>query len=507
MRLKFAIIAVLVSATILVYWQAVSHDFIILDDQLYVSRNPEIQKGLTLTGLRWAFTSTGTSGNWHPLAWMSHMLDVELFGVNPAGHHFVNVLFHAANTLLLFLALCSMSGAIWRSAFVAAIFAVHPLHVESVAWVAERKDVLSTFFWMLTLLLYIGYVKRPALVRYLATMGTFVLGLMAKPMLVTLPFVLLLLDYWPLKRFGKAAISGGESGNIAGGTPPMRLVLEKLPLAAVSAIFCTVAILAQHRGGYVPSFSAYPLRLRIYNALLAYVSYLFKTVWPRNLAVHYPFPHVSSIWPAVGCSLLLLAISLVVVWHACGRPYLFVGWFWFLGTLVPVIGLIQVGLQSMADRYMYIPLIGLAIMAAWGAAGIFPTSPRFPAFLPAVACLVLLALAGMTWRQLGYWRDSRTLLEHSLQVTPPNYFAQEILGNALFQTGRYDEALLHYQEAVRINPSDSAAHYKIGTIMLYKQNIDQAIRDFTISLALDPANDSARRELARCLSIRNSLAH
>lgn len=510
MRLKITIALVLVAATLLVFWQAGSHDFIILDDQLYVSQNSAIQGGLTLDGIRWAFTDTETTGNWHPLTWISHMVDIQLFGINPAGHHLVNVVLHAANTLLLFLALCTLTGAPWRSAVVAALFALHPLHVESVAWVAERKDVLSTFFWMLTLLCYAGYVRRRGPVRYLATFAAFVLGLMAKPMLVTLPFVLLLLDYWPLGRFeGGSEMQVPRASGEAEPAPAhkkklQRLVLEKLPFLATSAIFCAVAIHAQHRGGYVPSFYAYPLLLRIYNALLAYAGYLAKTVWPLDLAVFYPFPRVTSIWPVIGSTVLLIGISLTTAWQARRRPYLLIGWLWFLGTLVPVIGLVQVGRQSMADRYMYIPLVGLAIMAVWGIAGLFSTLPRRAAVLGGTAGVILLACAGMTRHQLAYWQDSVALLEHTLQVTPPNYFVQGILGNALFQMGRFEEALPHYQEAARINPAYAMAYYRIGTIMLYRQDIDQAIRNFSTALALDPSDDRARRELDRCLAIQGS---
>ena len=508
MRLKITIALVLVAATLLVFWQAGNHDFFILDDQLYVSKNPAIQGGLTMDGIRWAFTDTETTGNWHPLTWISHMLDIQLFGIDPAGHHLVNVGLHAANTLLLFLVLCTMTGALWRSAVVAALFALHPLHVESVAWIAERKDVLSTFFWMLTLLFYAGYVRRPGTARYLATFAAFLLGLMAKPMLVTLPFVLLLLDYWPLGRFGGGPetplprASGGAEPAPAHEKPLRRLVLEKLPFLAISAIFCAVAIHAQHRGGYVPSFSAYPLPLRIYNALLAYVGYLAKFLWPLDLAVFYPFPRVTSIWPAIGSAVLLIGISLPAAWHARRRPYLPVGWLWFLGTLVPVIGLVQVGRQSMADRYMYIPLVGLAIMAVWGVSGLFPTAPRRTAILGGTAGIILLACAAMTRRQLAYWQNSVTLLEHTLRVTPPNYFVQGILGNALFQQGRFEEALPHYREAVRIHPAHAMAYYRIGTIMLYRQDIDQAIRNFSAALTLDPSDDRARRELERCLAIQ-----
>ena len=501
------------AATLLVYWQCASHGFIILDDQLYVTQNPAIQGGFAWQGVRWAFSSasTQTSGNWHPVTWLSHMLDLQIFGLNPAGHHLVNVVLHALNAALLFLALCSLSGALWSSAVVAAIFALHPLHVESVAWVAERKDVLSTFFWMLSLLFYAGYLRRPGVVRYLATLTVFALGLMAKPMLVTLPVVLLLLDFWPLGRLASAA-RAAQAGTgeaplpVAGsGSALSRLLLEKAPFLGLAAIFSAVAIYAQHQGGYVPDLAAFPLGMRLYNALLAYCSYLANAFWPKDLAVYYPFPVVHSLAPAAGCLLLLVGLTLAAFATRRRHPYLLVGWLWFLITLLPVIGLIQVGHQSMADRYMYLPLVGLSIAVVWGLPGLFPGLFRRPALPAAAAGAVLLVFSVLTWQQLGYWRDSKAVLEHTIEATGPNYFAHFLLGNALFQQGRYQEALPHYQATLQIQPDYEAAHYKIGMISMINGDLAGAILHLSRSLALDPTSErsaNARASLERCLEIQ-----
>jgi protein O-mannosyl-transferase len=505
MRQKTYIVLALLAATFLVYWQCASHQFIILDDQLYVTQNPAIQKGLSADGIRWAFSaaSTQTSGNWHPVTWLSHMADISLFGLNPAGHHLVNVALHAVNAALLFLVLCSLSGALWCSAVVAALFALHPLHVESVAWIAERKDVLSTFFWMLTLLCYAWYLKRPGALRYLATLCAFLVGLMAKPMLVTLPLIMLCLDCWPLGRLTKRA--GEGEGAEDGWKTARRIVLEKVPFFLVTLVFCEVAIYAQRQGGYVPSLAEYPLKLRLSNALLAYREYLVNAFWPSDLAVYYPFPVLTSAWPVIGSFVLLAGITLFALLSLRRYPYLALGWFWFLITLVPVIGIIQVGHQSMADRYMYIPLIGLSIAVVWGVAGLFPALARRKAILAAATLAVLALLALGSYRQLGYWRDSDTLLSRTVSVTKDNYFAHFLLGNARFQGGNYLQALPEYQAAIRINPAYEAAHYKIGMISMITGDLDGAIRHLSISLKLDPSSeraDNARSSLERCLAIR-----
>ncbi len=373
MRREILICLFLVLATLTVYWQVGNYEFVNFDDDKYIIENFHVQKGLTRDSVIWAFTATHVS-NWHPLTWLSHMLDFQLYGLNPSGHHLTNVFFHLVNTLLLFLVLKLMTGALWRSGLVAALFAVHPLHVESVVWVAERKDVLSTLFWMLTLWAYLGYTKRPGVKRYLVILLAFALGLMAKPMLVTLPFVLLLLDYWPLKRIelGQSAIglpAASQPSTIANkpGAQAFRLLLEKTPMFVLAAVSSVVTFIVQKSGGAVGALETYPFKIRMANALLSYVIYLKKMIWPQNLAVFYPHPGQSlPMWQAAGAGLLLVVVSIAVIRAGRRYPYLPVGWLWYVGTLVPVIGLVQVGDQAMADRYTYVSLIGLFIVVAWG---------------------------------------------------------------------------------------------------------------------------------------------
>ncbi|HZQ47531.1 MAG TPA: hypothetical protein VFC07_10995, partial [Verrucomicrobiae bacterium] len=358
-RTRLICCAVLALITVAVYWPVTRFAFINYDDTDYVIYNAAIQKGVTTAGVEWAL-KTGYASNWHPLTWISHMVDCGLYGLKPGGHHLTNLLFHTANVVLLFLILGQFTGAMWRSALVAALFAWHPLHVESVAWVSERKDVLSTFFWLLTMAAYGAYAKASKVqgpgskVGYCLALLAFALGLLSKPMVVTLPFVLLLLDYWPLKRIAEL-----NKDNLA------RLVLEKIPFFILAMLECVVTFWAQKSGDAVVKSAALPFSARVANALVSYVRYLWKTIWPENLAAPYPFSHNWTFWTAAGAGLFLVIISAVVLWRIRAQPYLAVGWFWFLGTLVPVIGLVQVGIQSMADRYTYVPLIGIFIMLAW----------------------------------------------------------------------------------------------------------------------------------------------
>ena len=360
MRYKVPVCAVLFIITLVVFWQTGEHQFINFDDPLYVTNNPHVKGGITGKNIVWAFTTTAAS-NWHPLTWLSHMVDVEVFGLNPRGHHLTNVFIHILSTLLLFLLLDQITGAPWRSLFVAALFALHPLHVESVAWVAERKDVLSSFFWLLTLIFYAIYVKHQQVKFYLLALSSFVAGLMAKPMLVTLPVVMLLLDYWPFNRFKHEAAHGGTTA----GSTLLSLVREKLPFLLFSVFSSLVTMYAQHKGEALKSLDVAPFGLRVGNAVIAYVKYLGKTIWPQDLAILYPFPSSLPLWQILRFISALVLISVVTVRYRRRYPYLLVGWFWFLVTLVPVIGLIQVGGQSIADRYTYIPLTGLFIMGSW----------------------------------------------------------------------------------------------------------------------------------------------
>jgi tetratricopeptide (TPR) repeat protein len=500
MRQKMVISLVLTAVTLAVFWQVGTHGFITLDDPDYITNNPVVQGGLTPAGFSWALTDTYTTGNWHPLTWLSHMADCQMYGLNPAGHHLTNVILHIINTVLLFLALSRLTGALWRGAFVAALFALHPLHVESVAWAAERKDLLSTLFWMLTLYLYAGYVASPGRIRYTFMVIAFALGLMAKPMLVTLPFVLLLLDYWPLGRYGTASNDGSPGGRKWAGPVVLRfrsLVREKLPLLGLSVMFCLVALYAQQHARAAASLATVTFPARIVNAVCAYGRYIAKTVWPKNLAIHYPLTGTAALpaWPCLGWGLLLLGVTFLVLCYGRRRPYLIVGWLWFLGTLVPVIGLVQVGTQSMADRYTYVPLIGLFIMAAWGGAELAARLPWRRTLLGAIAAVILGSLALVTVRQIGYWRDSITLFTHALQVEPLSDVAHYCLGIALDGQQRYDEALEQYRAVLKIDPSFENAHLLSGIILLHQGDTVQAVSHFSEELRLHPDSEAARSAL------------
>jgi tetratricopeptide (TPR) repeat protein len=459
--------------TLLAYLPVVRDGFVNYDDQTYVTENPVVQKGLTWTGIQWAFT-TGHGGNWHPLTWLSLMLDDELFGINAGAFHFVNVLFHAANTVLLFVLLWRLAGALWPAAFIAALFAWHPLHVESVAWIAERKDVLSTFFALLTLLAYAKYAMENCHRSFWLALIFFALGLMSKPMLVTLPFVMLLLDFWPVQRFN--------------GSTVQRLFIEKIPFFALSAISCIVTFLAQRHGEAVMTLEQFPINLRFENAIISYGRYLLKTVWPFDLAVIYPLPnHLSWIHAAAATSAPVLLLVSWIAWRGCRTgPYLLVGWLWFLGTLVPVIGLVQVGSAALADRYTYFPLIGIFIAAVFGVRDLAERFQFPKIILPAASVLILGACLSLTERQLSCWRDSESLFTHAIAVTRDNAAAEIDLGVALEQQGRQTEALAHYREAARISPENIQAHYNIGNLLDKLGQPGEALPEQREVVRLDP---------------------
>ena len=469
---------VLVVATGLAYWQVLHHDFVNFDDHYYVTENDRVQAGLTPEGFIWAFTTTDAS-NWHPLTWLSHMLDCELYGLNPGGHHLTNLLFHLASTLLLFIVFTRMTAALWRSALVAILFALHPLHVESVAWVAERKDVLSTLFWILTMWAYLHYVRHGGFKRYLLVLVAFTLGLMAKPMLVTLPFVLLLLDYWPLGRYQFGQSGAASHTAMSASIVPRRsrsgalaLVLEKTPLLALAAISSVVTYLVQQSGQAMQYMETLPLTVRIANALVSYVAYIGKTIWPANLAVFYPHPgYTLPMWQAAGAGLLLVFISIVTIRSMSRYPYLAVGWLWYLGTLVPVIGLVQVGEQAMADRYTYVPLIGLFIIAAWG---LWDLEKKWHRQKIVFALILLLPLTVCTWRQLHYWRDSISLWEHALAVTKKNALAHNNLGGAFEEEGNAEKAIANFYEALRHDPEYLIARNNLGLALFREGKITEA---------------------------------
>ena len=479
----------------LVYWPVRHFDFTALDDGEYVQNNAYVRAGLAWSSIAWAWT-TAFASNWHPLTWMSHMLDVELFGLDAGGHHVTSVLLHAINTALLFLSLRRMTGAPWRSGVVAALFGLHPLHVESVAWIAERKDVLSATFWMLTMWAYAAYVERPSGRRYLAVMAAFSLGLAAKPMLVTLPFVLLLLDWWPLRRVAGSTAPRGR------GVPWRRLAREKVPLFAIAAASSVVTIVAQRQGGALRAIDIYPLGLRIENAVASCMVYTRQMAWPVGLAAFYPFPNDVPAGVAVASVALLVALSVAAVALARRAPFLPVGWFWYLGTLVPVIGIVQVGSQAHADRYTYLPLIGLFIVIVWG--GYSLAGRR--AFL-AVAAMAITACTLVSSHQLQYWRDGVSMWRRAAEVVPDNYRAHAALGLLLrSQPDRRAEAMSHLTEALRLRSDLAPAHSALADLLFEQGRTKEAIQHLSRVVELNPASASARTRLGQALAADGQMA-
>ena len=523
--------------TFALYWPATSHDFLTYDDNVYVTHNPHVASGFTLENVRWALQS-GYAGNWHPVTWWSHMLDSQFFGLKPAGHHFTGILFHVLNSILVFLLLQRLTGAIWRSLMVAALFALHPLHVESVAWVAERKDVLSAFFGLLALMFYSRYAQsrmprsgpgddlltaRTAWFAYALALLCLTLGLMSKAMLVTWPFVMLLLDFWPLARL--------KPGNLG------QLVLEKLPFFALVAISCVVTFLVQQHGSMVINIQELPLGVRCENALVSYGRYLGHIFWPANLTVFYPHP---GSWPvpqvalATGLLLVLSALFLVL-WRRC--PFLLMGWLWFLGTLVPVIGLIQVGDQSMADRYAYLPSLGVFILVVWAISELTRALSYRPIGLSLAGAAAIVACLALTRHDLANWQDSETLYRHALAVTQNNYvaccglgtalddkgqianaitqyqaalelkpdyaIAQNCLATDLCREGRIDEGIRHYQEAIRLRPDYAECHNNFGIALARSGQIEAAISQFQEAVRLNPNDANACKNLARAFSTKS----
>jgi hypothetical protein len=471
----------LFTVTVATYWPVHANDFIGLDDDEYVADNIHVRNGFTLANVKWAFTSVRYAANWHPLTWLSHMLDCELFGLDPGRHHIINVAFHAASVVALFLALRRMTGAPWRSGFVSALFALHPLHVESVAWVAERKDVLSGLFWMGTMWAYAIYAVQRSLWRYGLVLVLFALGLMAKPMLVTLPCVLLLLDWWPLKRFEREQWSF--------------LFLEKIPMLLLSAVCSFLTLQAQRPFALIP-VSALPITVRLQHSVAALMVYLEKTFWPKNLAVYYPFSSVWPQWTILPSTAFLLAISVLLIWQARRRPWLSVGWFWFLGTLVPVIGLAQVGTQGRADRYTYIPLIGLFMAVTWESDQL-GRAWRFgrPA-LAAVAGIILLACVCASAHQISYWKDDLTLFSHAAEATRDNVVAQDVGATALGKRGETAEAIRHWEIAFQMSPGYASSHANMAEMLARHKRFVEAIVQFKVALELSPNDFDTESKLA-----------
>jgi protein O-mannosyl-transferase len=555
--LTICICLFLVAISLVVFGQTIGYDFVNFDDDLYVYNTPAIQSGLTLKGITAAFTNPHAR-NWHPLTTISHMLDCQLYGLKAGGHHATNVIFHTIAVLLLFWVLRQMTGAIWKSAIVAALFAVHPLHVESVAWVSERKDVLSAVFFFLMLGAYSRYARTPSISRYLAVATLYAAGLMAKPMLVSAPIVLLLLDYWPLRRFeqrflptrkGKISEHDIQKHTIG------RVFLEKIPLFVLAAVGCVITFVLQKRAtGAIPPL---PFLWRLENAVTSYVIYAWKTLWPAQLAVFYPHPNDTlAFWQVAGAMVFLLAVTAAAIVCRSQRPYLLTGWLWYLVMLVPVIGLVQVGEQGYADRYTYLPHVGLFMVIVWFA-GDVATVRRSRARLAvtsAIAVLIILGLAWVAFVQTSYWRNSETLWTHALEVTSdndvahnnlgylcadrgdmdkaishfesaarirsgkrdPHYdlasaFVQMNLGDVLARKGRSDEAMVHYQEAIRLQPNYGDAYYNRGSVLFAQGRIDEAIADWEKALQIQPNDADAHTGLGNALlqkgSLREAIAH
>ena len=495
-RVNFLIAAALAFVSLAIYAQVIGHHFITLDDPTYIKENQMVNRGFSGAGVAWAFT-TFHAANWHPLTWISHMIDCQLFGMSAGGHLLVNALIHVANTLLLFWFLLRTTHAHWPSALVAALFALHPLHVESVAWASERKDTLSTFFGLLSLIVYVRCAEAPSISRYAWVAITLALGLLAKPMLVTWPFVMLLLDYWPLGRW-QSAKSKAQIGQLG------KLILEKIPLFILVATSAVTTLIAQSRGGAVRTLVHEPVALRLSNALVSYAKYLLLTFWPNDLAVYYPLaPTDIPAWQIVGAAVLLIGITAFCFFRRKSAAYLIVGWLWFVGTLVPVIGLVQVGGQTMADRYFYIPSIGLFIAIVFGLADMAKTWRIAPSLSAGIAGAVLLVFASLTNAQIQCWRDSFTLFEHTLAVTPPNLHIEYNLGMALGASGRYDEAAGHFEKALQIDPHFYDGLVGMGVSRTLQGRMPEAVEYFQDAIRSQPDAPKAHAQLAQALWKQN----
>jgi protein O-mannosyl-transferase len=461
----------LVAATLTIYNPVIHHPFVNFDDDRYVTDNIHVRAGLHWDTVTWAFTSFDEA-NWHPLTWLSHALDCQLFGQNPAGHHYVNVLLHALNAVLLFWVLWRATGFTGRSWMVAVLFALHPINAESVAWVAERKTDLSMLFLLLALAAYGWYVRKPSAARYAAVAALFACGLMAKPMVITFPFLLLLWDYWPLQRVQTFA----------------KLALEKVPLLAFSAASAVITVKAQRAGNAVGTMVEYPLAMRMENAAISYARYLGKAMWPSALSPQYPYPEGVLRWQAVGACVLLVGITVLIFTAGKSRRYLAVGWLWFLGALVPMIGLVQVGSQAMADRYAYLPFVGLFILICWGSADLAGDKGPSTIALAVIAGIALVGLSAVTFRQIGYWGDNVTLWSHAVAVTPGSFIAEDNLGGALLTEGREEEAVPHFRAAAALDPIDPMSHLNLAAYAQRQGHPQEAIDQYAkvLTMTRDP---------------------
>jgi tetratricopeptide (TPR) repeat protein len=501
-KYTYLIVIFLIVASCAAFGRIAGNDFINFDDQGYITENLQIKSGINPQTIKWAF-STFVLSNWHPLTWLSHMLDWSLFGANASGHHLVSLLLHIGAVIFLFLFLNKTTNNIWPAAFAAALFALHPLRVESVAWAAERKDVLSMFFGIAALYAYAFYAESSKLSRYFLCLVLFALSLMSKPMLVTLPFVLLLLDYWPLGRWQKALSAPAESRYKLAG----KLLREKAPFILLTIASSIITFWAQKEGGSVASEAIRPYVTRAANAIISYVAYLGKTFWPVNLSVFYPYELSLPLWEILLSGLILIIITAAVLYYIKKLPFLFVGWFWYLGTLIPVIGLVAIGRQDMADRYTYLPSIGIAIMLAWGIPLLFSQENLRKKILFPVGMTVIVILVFLTWQQCGYWKDSGTLFNHASHVTKDNYLAYNCLGNYYGKLGQYQSAIEKFNEVICLKPDYFKAYNGLGSCYENLGQYQLAIENFNKAIRLKPdyAYSYINRGIAYFLQGNNEL--
>ena len=494
----------LVISTVAIYAPVRHHAFINHDDGLYVEDNRHVQAGLTSESIKWAFSVTKSDERayWHPLTWLSHMLDCQIFGVQPGYHHLSNLFYHLLNVLLLFLVFTRMTGAIWKSAFVAALFAVHPLNVDSVAWLAERKNLLSTTFWFSTMLAYVFYAKTPSFRRYILVFAVMTAGLLAKPMLVTLPCVLLLMDFWPLNRttFAWQAYKSNKQFSEAS---LYQLIAEKIPLLVLSAISTVFSVISLDHHDQFIAHDTVSMGLRIENAIVSYIRYIVKIIWPHDMTIFYPFPDAIPIWQVLGAFLLLVAIFLIAFLLIRKMPSVTVGWLWFAGTLVPVIGLVQGGRwPAIADRWTYVPAIGLFIIAGWGSSAVLEKISQKKALKVFCASFVLIPLMIVSHHQVGYWKNSMTLFSHAIDVTKDNGLAHYNLGQALGKTGDFEKAIVQYYAALKVDNRNANAHINLANALARKGKLDEAVSHFNMALTIEPEDEFAHVNLAKALLLR-----
>jgi protein O-mannosyl-transferase len=516
-KYTYLIIIFLITTSLIAYGRILGNGFINFDDNVYITKNSHVQSGLNIQTVKWALTAV-VSSNWHPLTLISHAIDWSMFGNRASGHHFINLLLHIGVVLLLFLFLHRTTSSIWPSAFVAALFALHPLRVESVAWAAERKDVLSMFLGLGVLYAYTFYVEKRHVSKYIFCLILFAMGLMAKPMLVTLPFVLLLLDYWPLQRWkkeiklgtndtkvvplkkkdkqhGSQSIKQHSSVKAKDQPTTSQRLWEKAPFFILAIISSVVTIWAQQKGGSLVPLQKISFPERFMNSVVSYVLYLQKTFWPMDLAIFYPYQHVLPFWQFWGALLILLLISAVVILYIRRLPFLFVGWFWYLGTLIPVIGLVQVGRQALADRYTYLPSIGIGIILTWGIMSLLPKERLHKIILIPLAVIVIILMTVLTWQQCGYWKNSVELFNHTLQATKDNYLAHDSLGVALDAEGKHQDAIYHYQNSIKINPEYDNAYYNLANAFKDQKNMEEAANNFRETIRVNPNYVDAHNNL------------